>query len=196
MREFTKSMLSLSWAMSLFGLKQMADLLSPGSNTASVETVTRFTEEQLGTTTRSAFRAGDTLQRGIVDLTFTFLTFGFWQPGSGRGWGQIGSRPGGGGWNPGAWNPGGMGGMGGATGTGSGCSSCSSTPGSGLSGAAGDVTSQAMGAGMEMMQQGVNVAYQILGGGASQPPQQNTGWGPVPPPSGGGWRTYGGDSEG
>ncbi|MES1241640.1 MAG: hypothetical protein ABUT39_08470 [Acidobacteriota bacterium] len=168
--------------MSLFGLKQMADLFVSGSNTtASFEAVTRCTEGQLGATTRSVFRTGDTLQRGFVDLTFMFLTFGLWQPRSGRGgWvGQGGPR------------------QGGSSGMSSGCSTCSSTTGttgssvSGAMQAASDLTAQAMGASMDMMQQGVNMAYQVFGGSSRQRQPQDTGWGPVPPPSGGGWQTSG-----
>src|SRR5947209_17010845 len=98
MREFTKSVLSLSWAMSLLGLKQVTSLFAPGSNTtASFDAVTRCTEDQLGPAIRSTFRSGDTLQRGLVDLTFAFLSFGLWQPNRGRGdsgrglWGQGGA---------------------------------------------------------------------------------------------------------
>lgn len=182
MRELTKSMLSFSWAMSLFGLKQMADLFVPGSNTTgSFEAVTRCTEDQLGSTTRSAFRAGDNLQRGLVDLTFTLLTFGLWSPGSGRGgWGQGGGQ---------SWGQGGSGGMGTGCGTCSSTGSSASSAGAGAARAAGDVTAQAMGAGIDLMQQGVNMAYQMMGGGSN--PSRDTGWGPVPPP-GGGYQSSGG----
>jgi hypothetical protein len=166
MRELTKSLLSLSWAMSLFGLKQMASLFDPASNaSSSFEAVTRCTEEQLGPSTRPVFRAGDSLQRGFVDLTFTLLTFGAWQPGAGRGGGSRG------GWSPGL----------GARG---GCAGCAPVG----SGAASDLTAQAMGAGIDLMQQGVNLAYQMVGGQvmgrASGQPAGSTGWGPVPPPVG------------
>ena len=171
MREITKSALSLSWAMSLFGLKQLAGLFTPGSHAAaSFATVTRCTEDQLGPATQATFRAGDNLQRGLVDLAFAFLTLGRWLPGSGRsGWGQGEMGP--------AMAPG-------ATG---GCASCGSaganaaSTGSSAAQAAGNLTSQAMGAGIDLVQQGVNVAYQAMGGGSAAQPT-NTGWGPVPPP--------------
>jgi hypothetical protein len=100
MRELTKSMLSLSWAMSLLGLKQVAGLFTPGANTAgSFETVTRSAEDQLGPVARSTFRTGDNLQRGLVDLAFSLFTFGLWQPRGGRG---NASR---GGWGSGGWGP-------------------------------------------------------------------------------------------
>ncbi|HEY7215687.1 MAG TPA: hypothetical protein VIC28_13735 [Thermoanaerobaculia bacterium] len=166
MRELTKSMLSLSWAMSLFGLKQMASMLTAGGNAAgSFEAVARCTEEQLGQVTRSTFRAGDNLQRGLVDMTFSLLTLGMWRPGAGGS----------------AWGRGDMGGSSTA-----GCASCSATgtgPSAGANAvqAAGDLTAQAMGAGIDLMQQGVNAAYQMVGGGSAAQPR-DTGWGPVPPP--------------
>lgn len=88
MREITKSMMSLSWAMSLFGLRQMTCMLMPQSwrsASSSFDAVTRCTEDQFGSTTDSLFRAGDNLQRGLVDLMFSMFTFGL----AGRnGWGS------------------------------------------------------------------------------------------------------------
>jgi hypothetical protein len=81
MRDLTKSMLSFSWVMPLFGMKQMLDIAMPsdpsrpfGRTTDSFETVTRATQDQLGGAWNSAFRAGDQLQRGMVDLMFSFLS--------------------------------------------------------------------------------------------------------------------------
>lgn len=81
MRDLTKSILSFSWAMSLFGLRQMGAILSPGTGTTSAfNAVTRSTESQLGSMLRSTFRAGDNLQRGMVDMMFGMLTLGAWDP--------------------------------------------------------------------------------------------------------------------
>jgi hypothetical protein len=92
MRELTKSMFSLSWAMSLFGLEQMAGLLTPASKTAgSFERVIRCTEEQLGPAIRSTFQTGDNLQRRLVDLTFSLFTLGLWAPKGSRGGAGYGS---------------------------------------------------------------------------------------------------------
>jgi hypothetical protein len=81
MREFTKSILSLSWGMSLFGMKQLANLLSssdlsqPTSKAvAACNAVTHTAEEQLNAVLREAFQAGDQLQRDMVDLMFGVLT--------------------------------------------------------------------------------------------------------------------------
>ncbi len=70
MRELTKSFLSFSWAMSLFGVRQAATILSPDKATASFNHVTDATKEELGSATEAAFKAGDNLQRSVVDLTF------------------------------------------------------------------------------------------------------------------------------
>ena len=87
MRELTKSMLSFSWALPLFGMKQMMDMAAPrdpsrpfGRVTDSFETVTRTAQNQLEGAWNSAFRAGDQLQRGMVDLMFSFLSPDAWNP--------------------------------------------------------------------------------------------------------------------
>ena len=83
MRDLTKSILSFSWVMSLFGLRQMGAVFAPGTGTTSAfDKITRCTEDQLGTWMRSTFRAGDSLQRGLVDMMFGFLTLGSWDPNS------------------------------------------------------------------------------------------------------------------
>jgi hypothetical protein len=78
-REFTKSMMSYGWAMSVFGVQQMLNLFSMqpgrqgGKATDAFNNVTECTAEQLGDTMRSTFRAGDTLQRGMVNMMFGML---------------------------------------------------------------------------------------------------------------------------
>jgi hypothetical protein len=79
-RDLTKSMLSFSWGMSLFGTKQLVDLLTPERATTAFDAVTRATEEQLGDVLKGAFRAGDQLQKGMVDMTFSFLTLEAFNP--------------------------------------------------------------------------------------------------------------------
>jgi len=74
MRELTKSMLSFTWSMSVFGLSQAVNLLSPRQAASAFEEVTRRAQEQLGPSTRQIFGAGDNLQRSFVDLAFR--TFG------------------------------------------------------------------------------------------------------------------------
>jgi hypothetical protein len=76
MREFTKSMTSFTWAMSLFGLQQMIDVFRPSKAAESFNNVTKATQDQFGDALKATFRAGDNLQRGLVDVTFGVLTLG------------------------------------------------------------------------------------------------------------------------
>jgi len=76
MREFTKSAFSFSWAMSLLPLQQMLNMLTPQEKgqeihaaTAAFGRITKAAEEELGDITRATFRAGDSMQRGLVDVT-------------------------------------------------------------------------------------------------------------------------------
>jgi hypothetical protein len=83
MRDLTKSLMSFSWAMSMFGLKQAMSMLNPqsmGNAASSFEEVTRSTESQLGSLTRSTFQAGDQLQRRMIDMAFGVLGWGSWNP--------------------------------------------------------------------------------------------------------------------
>lgn len=83
MREFTKSILSFSWAMSLFGVQQTANLLSPAKATKAFNHVTEASEEELCDLLKTTFYAGDRLQQGAVDLTLGLFTGGALNPG---GW--------------------------------------------------------------------------------------------------------------
>ena len=76
MREFTKSMTSYTWAMSLFGLQQMVNVFRPAKATQAFNNVTKATEDQFGEALKATFRAGDNLQKGLVDVTFGALTLG------------------------------------------------------------------------------------------------------------------------
>src|SRR5215469_9497257 len=76
MRELTKSMLSYTWAMSIFGLQQMVNLLSPSDGDPGAKTVHAFdnvTEATTGTfgnAMKDAYKAGDSFQKGVLDLMF------------------------------------------------------------------------------------------------------------------------------
>jgi hypothetical protein len=80
MREFAKSILSFSWAMSLFGIKQLGNILTveePSQSTgkaAAFDSIIYATEAQFGDVTRGVFEAGDKMQRGMVDLMWSGLT--------------------------------------------------------------------------------------------------------------------------
>jgi len=88
MREFTKSMTSYTWAMSMFGLQQMVNVFRPGKATDSFNNVTKATEDEFDDAMKAMFRAGDNMQRGLVDMTFGVLTLGMWN-GGGRGTSDV-----------------------------------------------------------------------------------------------------------
>lgn len=80
MREFAKSLFSFSWAMSLFGARQLAKLAMPPDQkgqlhpaTEAFNAVTQATTNQLGDTMEATFKAGDSMQRGMVDMMFNVL---------------------------------------------------------------------------------------------------------------------------
>ncbi|HVT60566.1 MAG TPA: hypothetical protein VHR45_19490 [Thermoanaerobaculia bacterium] len=82
MRELTKSILSFSWALPLFGIKQMTEMAMPrdmsrplGPPTQGFDAVTAAAKGQLGGGVwQEAFKAGDQLQRGAVDMMFGWLS--------------------------------------------------------------------------------------------------------------------------
>ena len=73
LRDLTKSMLSFSWGMSLFGVTQLINSMTPDKATGAFNAVTRATEAQLSDVLKGAFKAGDQLQRNMVDMTFSML---------------------------------------------------------------------------------------------------------------------------
>jgi hypothetical protein len=87
MRELTKAMLSFSWAMPLFGVRQLMRVAVPpdpgrpwGSVTDGFEAVTGVSVLQLDGAWTSAFKAGDQLQRQMVDLMFGAISGEAWNP--------------------------------------------------------------------------------------------------------------------
>lgn len=76
MRELARSMASFSWAMSLFGVEQMTNLMSPRRAVDAFGAVTRTAQEALGPGLRAAFRTGDRLQTAMVDLSFSLVGLG------------------------------------------------------------------------------------------------------------------------
>jgi len=87
MRTFAKSMVSYSWAMSLFWAKQMANVMIPSAGNPfekasnSFEPVTKATVDQFGSTLRAVYNAGDTMQKGFVDMAFGMMNPASWDPG-------------------------------------------------------------------------------------------------------------------
>lgn len=74
MRELTKSIFSFSWAMSLFGMQQTTNLLSPAKAAKAFESITEATQEQFTDVLKTTFNAGDKLQRRTVDMTLGMFT--------------------------------------------------------------------------------------------------------------------------
>ena len=70
MRDLTKSMFSFSWAMSMFGVQQVSNILSPSNAVKSLNNITDATKRELDGVTEATFRAVDSLQKGLVDATF------------------------------------------------------------------------------------------------------------------------------
>lgn len=70
MREFTKSAISFSWAMSMFGAQQVTGLFAPAKAAEAFDAVTGVAREGLGGPLQVLFGAADNLQRGMVDLAF------------------------------------------------------------------------------------------------------------------------------
>ena len=73
MREVAKSAVSLPWAMSMFGVQQMTNLLAPPSEgrtvgaTAAFDTVSKAAESHLDGWLKKTYSVGDSVQRGLID---------------------------------------------------------------------------------------------------------------------------------
>jgi hypothetical protein len=86
MREFTKSMLSFPWAISLLGVEQLANILlaqNSRKTTVAFDAVTQAAGEQLSETIQGLFLLGDNLQRETTDLALSLLTPEVFNPSSG-----------------------------------------------------------------------------------------------------------------
>ena len=73
MRDLTRSVASFTWAMSLFGVEQMANLMSPRRAADAFGAVARSAGGALGPGLRSAFQTGDRLQRAMLDASFSLV---------------------------------------------------------------------------------------------------------------------------
>jgi len=79
MKELAKSIGSFSWALSLFGARQMGEMINPETwrhpdgAARSLDAVAGSVGDRLGDTLGRAFEAGDRLQRGMVDAAFSAL---------------------------------------------------------------------------------------------------------------------------
>ena len=80
MRELVQSLISFFWIMPLFGVKQVGEFLAPkdasqsqDQGTTAFDAVTHIIEAQLDSVTQRVFRAGDELQRGMVDAVYNAI---------------------------------------------------------------------------------------------------------------------------
>jgi hypothetical protein len=74
-RDFTKSALSFSWAMSLLGLKQTANLFRPGQQRGGnlLDPMTQIAVDQLDDSMKGIYRSGDNVQARAVDMMAVWL---------------------------------------------------------------------------------------------------------------------------
>ena len=99
MRDLTKSVASYTWAMSLFGVAQVANLLKPSQATKAFDHVTQATEDELGDVLKATFTVGDNLQRKLIDMSFSVVTLGGvlsqapTSPAAPTGWGPVPPPP-------------------------------------------------------------------------------------------------------
>jgi hypothetical protein len=74
MREIAKSLVGFSWAVSLFGLQQITKLVAPSTDerasASELDEVSRVVQSHLSGPLAEQFRAGDELQRRVVDVVF------------------------------------------------------------------------------------------------------------------------------
>lgn len=85
MREFTKSAVSFSWAMSMFGAHQVSSLFAPAKAAQAFDAVTGAAKEEFGDPLQALFGTADRLQREMVDLAFGLVI-----PGDGDSHAQCG----------------------------------------------------------------------------------------------------------
>jgi len=96
MRELAKSMMSYSWAMSVFGMQQAINLMTPsqgngqcGKATGAFQNVTDATTKTFDNGMRQAFQTGDSVQAAMIDAMFGGFMAGGWDP---NRWTQMGAN--------------------------------------------------------------------------------------------------------
>ena len=78
MRDLARSMIRFSWAMSVLGARQAANLISPREggwkrSTEAFDAVSHAAAEEMGETMKGLYQAGDRLQSGMVDTMSRML---------------------------------------------------------------------------------------------------------------------------
>lgn len=91
MRDVAKSMIRFSWAMSLFGLEQIGNVLRERKDdeesrekkvSEALDSVSEATERSFAERMKDLFEAGDRLQEEMVDLVFDVFDSDSLKPGS------------------------------------------------------------------------------------------------------------------
>ena len=81
MRDLARSMIRFSWAMSVLGARQAANLVSPRDgwdrSADAFDAVSHAAAEEMGETMENFYKAGDRFQSGMVD-TVSRLFRGTW----------------------------------------------------------------------------------------------------------------------
>jgi len=79
-RDFTKSAMSFSWALSLLGVKQAVNMLRPGQQRGGdvFAPMTQVAEDQLDDSMKGIYRSGNNLQARAVDMAFAWMNPGTW----------------------------------------------------------------------------------------------------------------------
>jgi hypothetical protein len=80
MREFAKSALSFSWALSLLGINSAANMLKPDGQKSSngFAPVTEVAVGQLNESMRGIYQYGDNIQTRLVDTVFSWMNPASW----------------------------------------------------------------------------------------------------------------------
>lgn len=73
MRDLTRSIGSFSWALSMFGMSQMFNVMRPDRIARALDHVTEATEGELRGALRTGYDLGDRMQRSFVDAAFGML---------------------------------------------------------------------------------------------------------------------------
>ncbi len=85
MRDLARSMIRFSWAMSVLGARQMANVLTPRQgwdrSAEALDAVSHAAAEEMGETMKSFYQAGDRLQSGMVDTAARLFRGGWSEPG-------------------------------------------------------------------------------------------------------------------
>jgi len=89
-REFTKSVISYGWASTVFQVQQLANVMTTNPDTGNsaatdaYNELARATAQQLGPALHATYRAGDAMQRSMVNVMFGMVGMGSDSPSGNR----------------------------------------------------------------------------------------------------------------